>query len=47
MVEPVAVLAAAEAVGYKSIGVELDREFFDVARVSIPKLAALKVKDSV
>ena len=40
-------LAAAEAVGYKSIGVELDREFFDLASVSIPKLAALKVKESV
>ena len=40
-------LAAAEAVGYKSIGVELDREFFDLASVAIPKLAALKVKESV
>ena len=40
-------LAAAEAVGYKSIGVELDQEFFDLARVSISKLAALKVKESV
>lgn len=40
-------LAAAEAVGYKSIGVELDRDFFDLARISIPKLAALKVKESV
>ncbi len=40
-------LAAAEAVGYKSISVELYRELLDLARVSIPKLAALNVKEPV
>ena len=35
-------LAAAEAVGYASIGVEKDPEFFALARESMPKLAALK-----
>ena len=35
-------LAAAEAVGYTSIGVEKDPEFFALARKSIPKLAALE-----
>lgn len=35
-------LAAAEAVGYVSIGVEKDSEFFTLACKSIPKLAALK-----
>lgn len=37
-------LAAAEAVGYASIGVERDREYFKVARTSLPKLAALRVR---
>jgi site-specific DNA-methyltransferase (adenine-specific) len=37
-------LAAAEAVGYRSIGVEMDPAYVDVAREAIPKLAALKVK---
>jgi site-specific DNA-methyltransferase (adenine-specific) len=32
-------LAAAEAVGYESIGVEKDRHFFDMARTAVPKLA--------
>lgn len=32
-------LAAAEAVGYKSIGVEKDELYFDMASVAIPKLA--------
>ena len=32
-------LAAAEAVGYESIGVEIDEYFFDTARDAIPKLA--------
>ena len=36
-------LAAAEAVGYSSIGVEKDTDFFTLARTSIPKLAAFKV----
>ena len=35
-------LAAAEAVGYASIGVEKDQRYFDVARSGIPKLRALK-----
>jgi len=38
-------LAAAEAVGYSSIGVEIDPNYVDVARVAIPKLAALCVVD--
>lgn len=32
-------LAAAEAVGYKSIGVEKDKDYFDMARDAVPKLA--------
>ena len=36
-------LAAAEAVGYESIGIERDAEYFKVAREAIPKLAALRV----
>jgi site-specific DNA-methyltransferase (adenine-specific) len=36
-------IAAACAVGYRSIGIELDREFFDVAQKAIPRLAALRV----
>ena len=31
-------LAAAEAIGYKSIGVEKDSHYFDMACASIPKL---------
>ncbi len=38
-------LAAAEAVGYQSIGVEMDPVYVDVARDAIPKLAALRVKN--
>lgn len=34
-------LAAAEAVGYRSIGVEIDPLFFELARRAIPLLAAL------
>lgn len=34
-------LAAAEAVGYASIGIERDAEYFEVARGAIPRLAAL------
>ncbi|MBI4572882.1 MAG: site-specific DNA-methyltransferase [candidate division NC10 bacterium] len=37
-------LAAAEAVGYESIGVELDPEFVKLAKRAIPKLAALQVE---
>ena len=36
-------LAAANAVGYESIGLERDPEYFELARTSIPKLAALDV----
>jgi len=35
-------LAAAEALGYNSIGIEKDSRYFDVARLAIPKLRALK-----
>jgi site-specific DNA-methyltransferase (adenine-specific) len=33
-------LAAAEVVGYESIGVEKDRHYFDVAAEAVPRLAA-------
>ena len=36
-------LAAAEAVGYASIGVEKDAAYFDLAQKAIPKLAKLTV----
>jgi DNA modification methylase len=36
-------LAAAEAVGYRSIGIEKDERYFDMAREALPKLRALKV----
>ena len=36
-------LAAAEAVGYESIGTERDAEYFKVAREAIPRLSALRV----
>jgi site-specific DNA-methyltransferase (adenine-specific) len=39
-------LAAAEAVGYSSIGVEKDETYFDVACGAIPKLAALPANQS-
>ena len=39
-------LAAAEAVGYASIGVERDKEFFSLAREAIPKLAKLRTNGS-
>lgn len=35
-------LAAAEAVGHKSIGIERDARYFEMARIAIPKLRALK-----
>ncbi|SHI30970.1 DNA-methyltransferase [Pollutimonas bauzanensis] len=38
-------LAAANAVGYRSIGVELDEIFFDMAKSAIPLLANLKVRN--
>ena len=36
-------LAAAEAVGYKSVGVELDAEYVRMAATAIPRLAAIKI----
>jgi site-specific DNA-methyltransferase (adenine-specific) len=36
-------LAAAEAVGYESIGVERDKAYFDLARDALPRLADLRV----
>jgi DNA modification methylase len=36
-------LAAAEAVGYASIGIEKDPRYFETAREAIPKLRALRV----
>lgn len=38
-------LAAANAIGYQSCGVELDEEFFALAAKAVPKLAALPVRD--
>jgi len=38
-------LAAAEAVGYQSIGVEKDAKFFKVARKAICRLAGLQIKE--
>lgn len=35
-------LAAAEATGYVSIGIEKDARYFDIARSAIPRLSALK-----
>ncbi len=35
-------LAAAESVGYSSIGIEKDRHYYDIATRAIPKLAAFK-----
>jgi site-specific DNA-methyltransferase (adenine-specific) len=37
-------LAAAEAVGYTSIGIEKDKHYFDIAREAIARLAALPLK---
>ena len=37
-------LAAAEAVGYESIGVERDRRYFEMAGEALPRLAALKLE---
>jgi site-specific DNA-methyltransferase (adenine-specific) len=34
-------IAAAVAVGYQSVGIEIDPQFFDVALEAIPGLAAL------
>lgn len=37
-------LAAAEAVGYASIGIERDPDYFRIAQTSIPRLAKLQVR---
>ena len=34
-------IAAAEAVGYRSVGIEIDKDYFHLAQASIPRLAAL------
>jgi hypothetical protein len=34
-------IAAAEAVGYRSTGIEIDKDYFRLAEASVPKLAAL------
>ena len=39
-------LAAAEAVGYESIGVERDLAYFELAREALPRLAAFRVAGS-
>ena len=36
-------LAAANAVGYDSVGVELDAEYFSLAQTAIPELTALDI----
>ena len=36
-------IAAASAIGYNSVGIERDAEFYAIARESIPKLAAVKL----
>lgn len=38
-------LAAANAVGYESIGVELDKHYYEVAAKAVPQLAKLAVKN--
>lgn len=38
-------LAAAEALGYESVGIEIDEEYVNVARAAIPKLARLSVTE--
>lgn len=40
-------LAAAEAVGYESVGVELDPAYVEVARLAIARLAALETSDAL
>ena len=37
-------LAACEAIGYESAGVERDRKYFDLATEAIPKLSRLALK---
>jgi site-specific DNA-methyltransferase (adenine-specific) len=35
-------LAAAESVGYESIGIEKDPHYFEIARKALPRLAVFK-----
>ena len=37
-------LAACEAIGYESVGVERDRKYFDLAIEAIPKLSKFAIK---
>lgn len=37
-------LAAAQAVGYRSVGVELDDKYLEIAKTSIPALSRLKIR---
>jgi len=39
-----ATIAAAEALGYQSIGLEIDHDYFEMAKAAIPLLAALPVE---
>jgi site-specific DNA-methyltransferase (adenine-specific) len=39
-------LAAAEALGYASIGIEKDPHYFEIARKALPRLAAFKKEDN-
>jgi site-specific DNA-methyltransferase (adenine-specific) len=38
-------LAAAEAMGYRSVGTDRDPQYFDMARTAFPKLSSLQVKE--
>jgi DNA modification methylase len=39
-------LAAAEAIGYESVGVELDPAYINVARTAIPALSQLRIRSA-
>jgi DNA modification methylase len=39
-------LAAANAVGYQSIGIEVDEQFYEMAKCAIPMLAGLRVREA-
>jgi site-specific DNA-methyltransferase (adenine-specific) len=39
-------IAAACAVGYRSIGIESDREFYKIATQAIPRLAVLAIAEN-
>jgi hypothetical protein len=42
---PGSTLAAAVAVGYRTIGIERDWTFFDLACTAVPRLAALELRE--